>query len=262
MKIVFFGTPEFSTHFLKALHSDKDFSVIAVICQPDKLVGRKKILTAPETKKFALEHNIKVLQPISLKDKSVVNEISKINADIFVVVAYGKIIPDTILNIPKYGCINIHPSLLPKYRGPSPIQSAILNQEKETGVSIMLLDSKMDHGPILSQAKISVDDEEVPETLRNKVVEVGTPLLLETIKKYINGSIKPTAQNESTATICKLLARKDGLIDWTKSAEQIYAQIRALTPWPSSYSILNTGEKDKQIKILKAEISDKRFNSG
>ncbi|MCG2697598.1 methionyl-tRNA formyltransferase, partial [Candidatus Parcubacteria bacterium] len=248
INIVFFGTPDFAKEFLKVLHDDHknechnnhpqpllgkggeaSICVKAVVCQSDKPVGRKKIITLPEVKVFALENDVRVLQPTTLKDQAIVDELKSLDADLFVIVAYGKIIPQSILDIPKLGCVNVHPSLLPKYRGPSPMQSAILNQELETGVSIMLIDDKMDHGPILSQKIIKIDEQETPESLSQKVIDLGGPQLIETIKAYFQGSIKPQEQNHEQVTFCKILTREDGRINWQKSAETIHAQIRALT---------------------------------
>lgn len=245
IKIAFFGTPEFAKNFLANLYADAQISVCAVVCQPDKPVGRKQELEAPATKIFALENKIPVFQPASLKSGIELPE-----ADLFVVVAYGKIIPQSILDIPKIGTINVHPSLLPKYRGPSPIQSVIANQDTETGVSIMLLDKEMDHGPILAQTKIKLDRTETPETLRLKVVEIGAPLLISSIKNYIAGNLKPVEQDHGKATICKLLKREDGIINWNDPADKINAQIRAYTPWPGT----STKWNDKTLKIHRASV--------
>ena len=219
MRIVFFGTPEFSVPFLKALDEDEDLIVSAVVCQPDKPIGRKKILTAPPTKQYALEHGIPVFQPVSLKDAGALHTTPLRDADLFVVVAYGKIIPQAILDIPTHGTINVHPSLLPKYRGPSPMQAAIANQDNETGVSIMLLDAKMDHGPILAQERIRLDRTETYLDLQTKVHVVGAPLLVQTIKDFTSGMIESIEQNHPTATFCSLLSREDGEIDWNEPAE-------------------------------------------
>lgn len=251
MKIVFFGTPDFSAKFLSALIADQDFSVVAVVCQPDAPVGRKKIITAPETKTLALKNSIPVLQPDKLKNSEIVEQLSTLEADLFVVVAYGRIIPENILKLAKLGTINVHPSLLPKYRGPSPIQSAIVNGETETGISIMLLDALMDHGPILAQAKIKLSTDETPESLRIKAVEIGAPLLVDSLKKFSQGQIVPTPQDDNQATICKLLTRDDGRINWSRTADQIDAQIRGLTPWPGTWTTWN----NVQVKIIKAKIS-------
>ncbi|MFH1712119.1 MAG: methionyl-tRNA formyltransferase [Patescibacteria group bacterium] len=249
MKIVFFGTPEFAQHFLTKLHEDEEIFVSAIVCQPDKPVGRKKEITSPATKVFALEHNIPVLQPENLKkDKNIVDDLKALDADAFVIVAYGKIIPQEILNIPKLGNINVHPSLLPKYRGPSPIQSAIANGDNESGVSIMLIDEEMDHGPILAQITIKFDKTETPESFRQKVVDIGAPLLVETIKNF--DKITPQEQDHNAATFCKLLTREDGIINWLDPAEKIEAMIRGYSPWPGTSTKLD----NKTLKIIRARV--------
>ncbi len=232
MKIAFFGTPEFAVPFLQALDQDEDLIVSTVVCQPDKPIGRKKMLTAPATKHYAVEHGIDVLQPASLKKEPI-----DVDADLFVVVAYGKMIPKNVLDIPKHGTVNVHPSLLPKYRGPSPMQAAIANQDDKTGVSIMLLDAEMDHGPILVQETIQLNGTETYPDLQATIHDIGAPLLVQTIKNYVAGSIEPQAQDHDTTTFCKLLSREDGKIDWSETAEQIDAKRRAYMPWPGIWTM-------------------------
>lgn len=251
LKVVFLGTPEFAKDFLASLHEDEEILVSAVVCQSDKPVGRKQVMTPPATKLFALENDIPVYQPSNLKkDEGLVQTLKSLNADMFVIVAYGKIIPKSILEIPKLGNINVHPSLLPKYRGPSPIQSAIAAGDKESGVSIMLIDEEMDHGPILAQTTIDFDKNETPESFRVKVIDVAAPLLVETIKRFAVGEIKPKEQNHDSATICKLLSREDGIIDWSESAQIIESKIRGYTPWPGTTTKWN----DKTLKIIRAAV--------
>jgi len=278
IKTVFFGTPGFAKEFLAAMHADEDFSVEAVVCQPDKPVGRKKVLTAPETKVFVQEletsattpnpsfekegDRIKVYQPENLRTSNLGEDLKKLDADIFVVIAYGKIIPQNILDIPKLGTINVHPSLLPKYRGPSPIQSVILNQESETAITIMLIDDKMDHGPILTQTSIELDPGETSISLRSKVTELGAPLLIETIKKYVADKIKPQEQNHDKATFCKMLTKSDGQINWQRSAEAIDAQHRALIEWPGVYTTWARDDRPTIIKLHKLKIADREIEPG
>ena len=168
MKVIFFGTPDFAVPFLYKLINSDEIKIVGVVCQKDKPVARKSVITPPATKTLAIKHNIPVYQFNSLKKDDVKNTLSEINADMYIVVAYGKIIPQSILDIPKFGSINVHPSLLPKYRGPSPMQEAILNGDKQTGVSIMLLDSGMDTGPILEQISIDLDSNDTYITLEKK----------------------------------------------------------------------------------------------
>jgi len=237
MKIAFFGTPEFSVPFLKALDDDEDLIVSTLVCQPDKPVGRKKLLVAPPTKQYALEHDIPVLQPTTLKDVGAGRAQPLQDVDLFVVVAYGKIIPQAILDIPKHGTINVHPSLLPKYRGPSPMQAAIANQDTQTGVSIMLLDAQIDHGPILAQETIKLSGTETYPDLQMSVHRIGASLLVQTIKDYVAGTLTPEEQDHEAATFCQLLSREDGKINWNETAQQIDAKLRAYTPWPGIWTM-------------------------
>lgn len=251
-KIIFFGTPEFSVPFLDFLLKQQNIQILGVVTQPDKPVGRKQILLSCAVKQYAKEHKLLVLQPKNLKDKNTQDHIRDLQADMFVVVAYGKIIPQAILDVVNGQVLNVHPSLLPKYRGPSPLQFALLNAEKETGVTIMLLDAGMDTGPILSQEKISLDTSETLISLVKKVHTIGPKLLYQTIQKFLAQTIKPQPQNESQASLTHLLSREDGHIDWNQSAEQIDRKIRALNPWPGCWTLL----KGKRVKILASTLSE------
>ena len=255
MNIVFFGTPEFAREFLAALNADEDISVLGVVTQPDKPVGRKKILTAPPVKEFAIKNNIEAFQPEKLKDKDFQSKIRNLKPDAFVIVAYGMIIPQEVLDIPSLGNINVHPSKLPKYRGPSPMQATIAAGDAETAVSIMLIDEKMDHGPILAQTLIKIDKTETIETLQKKVVDVGAPLLIDSIKRFGAGDLEPKEQDYSQATFCKLLSKEDGKIDWSEPAEVIERKARAYTPWPGVWSVWN----DKTIKFHQILISSENM---
>jgi len=183
-------------------------------------------------------------------------KIKELKPDLVIIASYGKIIPKDILEIPKYGCLNIHPSLLPKYRGPSPIQTTILNGDKKTGVTIILMDEKIDHGPILGQRELefSIFNFQFSK-LHNKLAELGVKLLIETIPKWIKGEIKPKLQDESKATYTKILKRQDGKIDWSKPAQEIERQIRAFNPWPGIFTFIKHKNKKLRVKILQAEIS-------
>lgn len=250
IKTVFFGTPEFAVPFLSALTMENDIKILGVVTQPDKPVGRKKILASSPIKNFARLNNINVFEPTSFKNLSrnaSWNNYLKNGVDFFVVVAYGKIIPQNILDLPKLGAINVHPSLLPKYRGASPIQSAIVNCEKQTGISIMLLDQLMDHGPILAQQIISIGKRETANSLRNKIASIGPKLLVSTIFGYYAGKIQPIAQEHKNASLCKILTREDGKINWSESAKSIDARVRAFLPWPGTTTVWN----NKTIKVLK-----------
>ncbi len=256
LKIIFFGTPEFSVPAFRFL-IENHYQILAAVTSPDKPIGRKKILTPPPIKIFAQQNNIPVFQPTSLKNPSASsgqeNEFFKkfkeLKPDLCVIIAYGKIIPQNYLELPQYGFVNIHPSLLPKYRGPSPIQSAILNGEKETGVTIMLADEETDHGPILNSIKYEVPGIKYFKEIYQELAEIGAKLLIETLPGYINGAIQPKQQNHSEATFTKMINREDGRINWNQSAEQIYNQIRALNPEPGTWTKWNS----KILNIIAAE---------
>lgn len=259
MKIVFFGTPKLSVSFLEALAKDKDFEVLAVVTQPDKEAGRGKKITPPEVKIVAEKFGISVLQFASLKKEEAQNQLRSLGADLFVVVAYGKIIPSQILSIPPMGVINVHPSLLPKYRGPSPIQFAILNSDKTTGISIMLLDEGMDTGPVIAQKTIELDLSETSTSLEEKICKIGPEFLVETIKCFSKNECKAVAQDEKEATVTSLLTRDDGKINWHKTDEEIVRMVRAFQPWPGVWTLMKTDKETVRVKILSIKLSQKKF---
>ncbi len=238
MKIVFMGTPEFAVPSLNALlSSNKD--VAAVVTQPDKPSGRGKKLTAPPVKAAALNSGLKVLQPERIKDAVFVNTLKEINPDVIVVAAYGKILPKDIIRLPRYGCINVHASLLPKYRGAAPINRAIINGDKETGITIMQMDEGLDTGSILLQKGIEIAKEDTAGTLTDKLSKLGAELLIEGLNAIEKGEIKPTPQDNSMATYAPMLKKEDGQIDWTKGAEDIYNMVRGMDPWPGAFTYYN-----------------------
>ncbi|MBT3817493.1 MAG: methionyl-tRNA formyltransferase [Candidatus Magasanikbacteria bacterium] len=242
ISIVFFGTHEFACTILTGLIENPTFSVTGVITQTDKPVGRKKVLTPPPVKILAEKHGLVVHQPTSLKTF----DVKQIPADIYIVAQYGKIIPTSILNAPTHGILNVHTSLLPTYRGATPIQSAILHGEKETGGTIMKMDAGLDTGDILTQKTILIDPDETYLDVDKKLAILGSALLGETIPAYITGAISPEKQDDSKATHCKQLSREDGKVDWGKDAEDIYNQYRAFTPWPGLWTTWN----EKRLKLL------------
>lgn len=247
-KIIFFGTPEFAQIILQKL-IDNGYKPALVVTAPDKPIGRKQVLTPTPVKVLAKKHKIPILQPEKLDD-SFIYKLKTKTYNLIIVAAYGKIIPKSILDIPKYNAINVHPSLLPKLRGASPIQYAILNGDKTTGVTIMLMDEKMDHGPILANRKSQIAAGDTTEILSKKLVEIGADLLIETIPKWIGGKIKPKPQNHKSATFTKIIKREDGRIDWNKSADEIERMFRAFTPWPGIFTMWN----GKRLKILSLSI--------
>lgn len=247
-KIIFCGTPDFAVSPLKSLIEDPRFEVIAVITQPDKKIGREQKISQPIVKREALKHNIPVLQPEKIK--SIEKEIEDLSPDSIVVVAFGQLIPKNILDIPAFGCINVHASLLPKYRGATPIQSALLNGEKETGITIMKMNEKLDAGGILSQKKINILDNENSETLFNKISSLSPELLTKTLIDFFEGKITVVPQNEKEATYCKKIKREDGEISFNNETNiEIYNKFRAYTPWPQIYTEFN----GKRLKVLDLE---------
>ncbi len=269
MNIVFFGTPEFGAIVLEKL-VQSGLKPVLVVTAPDKPVGRKQILTPPPAKVSAEQYTISVAQPSDGENLKL--KIENLLPDMFVVASYGQILSKEILAIPKFGALNVHPSLLPKYRGSSPVQSAILNGEKTTGVSIMLMDEKIDHGLLLSQREFSISNYQFsngkgkptyPE-LHDALAQLGGELLVETILQWIEGRIFAQAQDHSQATFTKRIKKENGKIDWTKSAEYIDRQVRAFQPWPGTYTEIkiqnpnikfqNKSKISKLLKILKARV--------
>ncbi len=250
-KIIFFGTPEFSTIILDKL-INSPFCPIAVVTAPDKLKGRKKILTQSQTKKLSIKENIPIFQPIFLRNNpKIVEELSKLSPDLFIVAAYGLILPTKILNIPQEGSINIHPSLLPKYRGASPIQQTILNGDKKTGTTLILMDKKMDHGPIIEQKELREKIENIvcPE-LSTKLATLSANLLIDTLPKFLKKEIKTINQNHKQITFVKKINKEDGRIDWTRPAYEIERMTRAYYPWPGTHTTFMT----KKMRIIQVEV--------
>lgn len=252
MKIIFLGTPEFGAIILEGL-AKSVYKPCLVITASDKPVGRKQIITPPAVKLIAEKYNLLVLQPERIENCKL--EIENLKPDLIVVAAYGQIIPKEILEIPKYGSINVHPSLLPKYRGASPIQSVILNGEKKTGVTIMQMDERLDHGPILSQRSMVIEPNERAKNLHDKLVYLGKNLLLETISNLQKGLVKPVPQDDKQATFTKTLKREDGKINWKKPADMIEREIRAFDYWPGSFTFWQEFNAPLRLKIFQVKVS-------
>lgn len=248
MRIVFFGTPEFAIPSLNLLLKTGE-DVVAVVTQTDKIKGRIRTPSPPPVKEFALQKGIKVLQPIRMKDVAFLNELSNIRPEIIVVVAYGRILPAEILKLPPLGCINVHASLLPKYRGAAPIQWAIINGEEKTGVTTMLMDEGLDTGDILLQEEVEIAEYDNSETLGRKLSELASSVLIKTIKGIKDGSIKPVPQ-EGTPTYAPPFKKDDGRINFSKTAKEIFNFVRGMYPWPSAYCYLNK----ERIKILSTKV--------
>jgi methionyl-tRNA formyltransferase len=258
-KVIFLGTPSFALASLSALHGDHDFEIIAVITQPDRPAGRGQEISVSPVKRLAETFGLKVLQPERIRNYS--EEIRALAPDLIVVVAYGQLIPQSILDIPKFGCINVHGSLLPKYRGAAVIQAPIINGDTETGVTIMLMDAGLDTGPILAQSSISLDQTETAATLFVKLAALGAELLVPTLKKYLSGQLMPRHQDERLASKVGLLTKQDGLIDWNASASEIERRIRAMYPWPVAFTTWS-GKTLKILEVDKTELNIKQYEPG
>lgn len=252
MKIVFMGTPDYAVSTLKALYKN-GHEIAAVFCQPDKPVGRKQILTPPPVKQFASENGLTVYQPQTLKNEETVSLIKDINPDVIVVVAYGKLLPESILNIPKYGAVNGHASLLPKYRGASPIQWAIVCGEKETGVTTMLMDKGLDTGDILLTAKTAIKENETAEELFDRLCDLTAELMLKTLTCLERGEITPIKQDDKLASYAPIIKKEMGLLNFNKSAEELKNLVYGFNSWPVAYTFLN----GKRLKVFTAEIVKK-----
>lgn len=255
-KVVFMGTPDFAVPSLNAL---KEFgcTVSLVVTQPDKPKGRGRKLTPPPVKTAALANDFSVMQPDSVKTQEFYERIAALTPDLLVVVAFGHVLPENILAVPKLGAINVHASLLPKYRGPAPIQWAIINGDAETGITTMRMDKGLDTGDILKTAKIRISRQDTAATLHDRLALLGADVLLETLKDLRDGSLKSVPQDHSLATDAPLLTKSHGRIDWSQSAGAIERFIRGMTPWPGAY----TFREDKRLKIFRAEIRQEHPNA-
>ncbi len=249
MKIVYMGTPDFAVGALKAL-IEAGHEICAVVTQPDRQKGRGKEMAPSPVKECAMEYGIPVLTPVKIKEAEAIEELKRYPADIFVVAAFGQILSEEILNMPKYGCVNIHASLLPKYRGAAPIQWSIIDGEKETGVTIMQMDKGLDTGDILFQTKVPIAKEETGASLFDKLAKAGAELIVEALAKIEKGEVHPAKQDDNNSCYAKMLSKSVGKIDWNKSAVEIERLVRGLNSWPSAY----TEYKGKQLKIWKAEV--------
>lgn len=251
MRIIFMGTPEFALPSLKALHSSGHI-VAAVVCQPDRPKGRGEQLTPPPIKVTALQLGLQVLQPDRIKDPAFIETLRLLKPDVIVVVAFGRILPPSILDLPPRGCINVHASLLPKYRGAAPIQWAVINGETETGVTTMRLDPGMDTGNILLQERESILSEDTAGSLSIRLAERGANLLLRTLKEIESEGIVPIPQDHTKATLAPILEKEAGEIDWTLPAAAISNRVRGLSPWPGAYTFY----EDDRWRIWKATTAE------
>lgn len=260
LKVVFAGTPEFAVPFLEALILNPDVTVSAVMTQPDRPTGRHHVITPPPVKRLAERHAVTLLQPEKVKaNTSLEAELRNLAPDLMVVVAYGHILPPWLLAIPRLGVINVHPSLLPRHRGASPLQATILAGDTESGVTIMQMDEQMDHGPTLAQTKFSVAPTETTETLYHKAIAVGTPLLMSVIGELTTGTAHPRAQDHDQATFCPLITKESSRLDWRLPATDLDRRLRAYYPVPVAWTMLG----NKRLKVFPpATISTSERPSG
>ena len=250
MRIVFMGTPDIAAQTLKAL-LDIKHEIIGVFTQPDKPVGRKQILTPPPVKVCATSAGIPVYQPTTLRDGTALNILKELNPDIIVVVAYGKLLPKEILDLPKFGCVNGHASLLPKYRGSSPIQWCIVCGEKQTGVTTMLMDEGMDTGDMLDHVTVDIADTDTADTLYDKLSVAAASLMCLTLEKIENGTASPTKQDNAAATYAPIIKKEMALIDFNKPAIDIHNLVRGFYSWPTAYFML----EGKRLKVFVTELA-------
>ena len=248
MKLVFMGTPDFAAGALEAIVKE-GHEVAAAVTQPDKPKGRGKEVQMSPVKACALKYGIPVLQPVKIREPEEIKRLSALEADIFVVAAYGQILSEEILRMPRFGCVNIHASLLPKYRGAAPIQWVILNGEKETGITIMQMDKGVDTGDMLMKCVIPIEKRETGESLHDKLCEAGARLITEALLKIEKGELRPEKQNEEEASYVGMIKKSLGLIDWTKDAVFIDRLVRGLNSWPSAYTYYHK----KNLKIWESE---------
>lgn len=252
MKIVFMGTPEFAVPTLKSLIAS-GHEVAAVVTQPDKPRGRGKNMQLTPVKEEALKNGITVYQPIRVREQEFINTLQEIKPDVIIVVAFGQILPETILNLPYYGCLNVHASLLPKYRGAAPIQWAVINGETESGVTAMFMEKGLDTGDMLKKVRVELDEKETGDSLHDKLSLLGGPLILEVLEELKIGTAVRIRQEDDKSTYAKQLDKKMGRIDWTKPAREIERLIRGLNSWPSAYTDLD----GRTLKIWAADVLDK-----
>ncbi|WP_409424260.1 methionyl-tRNA formyltransferase [Pseudoalteromonas sp. RW-H-Ap-1] len=257
LRIIFAGTPDFAARHLQAL-INSEHQIVGVYSQPDRPAGRGKKLKASEVKALALEHDLPVFQPQSLKTDEALEELNSLNADIMIVVAYGLILPKAILEAPRLGCLNVHGSILPRWRGAAPIQRAIWAGDEQTGVTIMQMDEGLDTGDMLHISRCAINADETSASLYTKLAELGPDALIDTINRLANGDITPEPQNDTDANYAKKLSKEEANIDWSMDAEQIERNIRAFNPWPVCFTQMS----GNTVKIYQANVVEQSGIAG
>jgi methionyl-tRNA formyltransferase len=245
-RVVFMGTPDFAVPSLQALIGS-DYQLVAVYTQPDRKAGRGQNVVSSPVRQLALSQGLEVVQPDSLKIAGAVEKLAGFAPDLIVVAAFGQMLPPEVLALPKFGCLNVHPSLLPRYRGASPIATAILHGDEVTGVTIMLLDAGMDTGPILSRKEVPISEDDTTGSLAAKLAQVGAQLLMETLPLWLEGRIQPQPQEGSRSSYSKVITKGDGEMDWQLPAQELWRRVRAFDPWPGCFTLW----RGKRLKIIK-----------
>ncbi len=260
LRVLFMGTPPLAATVLKALLAAPGLNVFAVVTQPDQPKGRDLKLQPSAVKELATEQGLPVLQPGRARDEAFISELRALGPELIVVAAYGQILPQALLDIPRHGCLNVHTSLLPKYRGAAPIQWAIINGDAETGVTIMKMDAGLDTGPMVSEARTPISAADNAQTLHDRLADLGGELLVRTIPDYVSGRIVPTPQPADGSTYARKIKKEDGRIDWSLSARAIWNRLRGLTPWPGSFTHLPGSEV--LLKVWQVEPLDGKGEPG
>jgi methionyl-tRNA formyltransferase len=252
LRVVYMGSPDFAVPSLAALIERTDLAkTVALVTQTDKPTGRGQALSPPPTKALALEHDIPVLQPKTLKDEAIQNELRALQADLFVVAAYGKILPQAVLDIPRLGCVNLHASLLPRHRGAAPIAHALLAGDVETGVCLMRMEAGLDTGPVYARVSTTILEEDNAGTLTDRLAQLGAELLVQSLPALADGALKAESQPDAGATYANKLKKEDGAVDWSLPAEQLWQRIRAYSPWPSAFTFVD----GRRLQILAASLA-------
>ncbi|HSB64933.1 MAG TPA: methionyl-tRNA formyltransferase, partial [Anaerolineales bacterium] len=249
-RIVFMGSPEFAVPILRSLTTG--YPVVGVVTQPDRPAGRGRVLTPPPIKRLAEEIHIPVIQPKRLSEPEALQQLQSWSPDVIIVAAFGQILKPAVLDLPKFGCVNVHGSLLPRWRGAAPIQAAILHGDEETGITIMCMDPGVDTGQILRQKSLAIGNEDTAGSLAEKLSILGADLLMETLLEFVNGAIQPETQDDSKATYAPLIQKEDGLLDFTRPTVDLERQVRAYNPWPGAYTYWN----NQVLKVHQAHISN------
>jgi methionyl-tRNA formyltransferase len=262
LRVIFMGTAALSCDSLRALIESPGFQVVAVVTQPDRPKGRELKLQPSPVKALALQANLPVLQPERVRDEAFLRILGDLRPDLIAVAAYGQILPQSLLDLPRFGCLNVHTSLLPRYRGAAPIQWSILNDDAETGVTIMKMDAGLDTGDILTQVKTPIHPEDNSETLHDRLARLGAELLVRTIPEYVAGRTSPRPQPPEGVSHASKIKKQDGHIDWTQPARVIWNRVRGLVPWPGAFSYLSGQPQPHLLKIWQAEVVERPGSAG